>query len=140
MINFGQFNLMVREVVNGAMALAALLLIWIFARYCWRNRSELWRDEATIAAAAILVLMIGHFLRAFSSWIEFMLIDLGRNTNAWVEWTWITFLISGTLIITGKAMILRIFAPLKWRWTIMAIGIPACVLIPIIIAVLVARA
>ena len=64
MMEFSAFNLFVREIANGAMALSALLLIVIFARYVFRNRHGLRESGTTQVAAALLVLMCGHFIRA----------------------------------------------------------------------------
>jgi hypothetical protein len=139
MMQFEQFNLLVRESVNGTMALSALLLIVIFGRYSWRNRRVFWHSETAQAAAAIVVLMIGHFVRAFSSWIEFLLVDLGWSTSNWIKWTWIWFLIAAALIIAGKSLMLYTFAPRKCRWAVLTIGIPVCVLVPIVIAFAVGR-
>lgn len=143
MMEFGPFNLLVREAANGAMALSALLLIVIFARFCWRNRLAFWRRsmpekdrQEYLAAAAIMILMVGHFFRAASSWVEFLLTGIGQDASGWIRWTWIWFLISVALIVLGKAMMIGVFAAQAWRKVVIYVWLPLCVLVPIMIALI----
>lgn len=143
MMEFSQFNLDIRQAANGAMALSALLLIAIFTRYCWHNRLPFWRRRMSeedrrvfLAVASITVLLVGHFFRAFSSWVEFFLIDIGLDASGWTKWAWIWFLISAILVIFGKGLMLHTFTAQKLRLVVLVILLPACVLIPIVIALL----
>ena len=138
MMEFSALNLLVREAVNGTMALSALLLVIIFGRYSWRNRFSLARSQTTQAALAIMILMCGHLVRAGSSWVEFLLIDMGLSAAGWIKWTWIWFLIAAALIVVGKGMMAYTFAPRAWRRAIFLGAIPACILIPLLIALTVA--
>jgi len=131
MTEFTDLNIFTRSSVNGAMALSALLLIVIFGRYVWQCRPIFWRSSTAQAAGAVLILMIGHFSRATSSWIEFTLIALGRSTETWLQWTWVWFLIAVPMILWGKALMIYVFAPYEWRWWYIGVGLPACIVIPV---------
>lgn len=135
MMEFSSLNIFVRQIVNGTMTLSALLVLIIFARYVWNNRQSLRHNEAVQAAAAIMVLMAGHTMRAASSWVEFILLDAGISTAIWLKWTWIWFLLAFIGIVIGKVLMLNMFAPRTWRKTLIVVGIPACIVIPFLIAV-----
>lgn len=135
MIQYTALNIFVREVVNGAMALSALLVCFVFARYAWHNRTSLRHNSTVKAAVAILILMAGHFMRAGSSWVEFMLLDLGIDTKHWLQWTWLWFILAFIGIVSGKILILGAFAPRKWRNRLILIGMPLCAVVPLLIAI-----
>jgi hypothetical protein len=136
MMEFSTFNVFVREVANGTMALSALLLIIIFARYVVRNRRDLRSSETTQVAAALLLLLCGHLIRATNSWITFSMISLGWDVQKWTEEAWIWFVVDGMLVIIGKAMMIYWFAPKYWRASMVYVGIPACVVIPALLAII----
>jgi Ca2+/Na+ antiporter len=137
MIAFTDLNIFIRSSVNGAMALSALLVIVIFGRYVWRNKHTIWTSGATQAACAILLLMVGHLFRAASSWTEFTLVAMNLSTETWLQWTWVWFLIAVALILVGKAYMINVFAPKRWRWWAVGIGMPLTLVIPVIIVTVV---
>lgn len=135
MMEYTPLNIFVREIVNGTMALSAWLVLCVFARYVWRHKTSLRHNNTVQAGLAIMILMAGHFARAASSWVEFILLGSGFDTDEWLRWTWIWFMLAFAGIITGKILMVKMFAPREWRNALIFLGIPACALIPILIAV-----
>jgi hypothetical protein len=135
-IEFSDLVLMVRTGVNGALAFSALLLMLVFVSFIIERRKNFFRSVEVQAAATILLLIVGHFLRAFSSWIEFNLVGFNIDPTHWVTWTWIWFLASAILILTGKAFMIVIFSQGRWwRWWALYVGLPACILGPFGLAI-----
>jgi len=121
----------VREICNGALAISAFVVFFIFCRYVVvriRQCERWWRDELILAAGAIAVLIVGHFIRALSQWMQFMWIGNGWGAGHWAN-AWTYFTISTAIILFGKMMMIAIFSPWQ-RWClvastlILAIGLP----------------
>ena len=135
MMEYSALNIFVRQIVNGTMALSALLLLFVFVRYVLHHLTSIRRSGTVQAAAAISVLMAGHFMRASSSWIEFILLDLGVDTTMWLQWTWVFFMLAFVGIFIGKILMINTFAPRGWRKTLVYVGMPITAIIPFLIAV-----
>jgi hypothetical protein len=132
---FTSLDISVRQLANGAMALSSFLVLVIFLQFIWSNRKD-WRTSIAVQAAlAITVVVFGHSLRAFNSWAEFLLLQHGFNPAAWLPYTWVVFLSATVLIVTGKSLMLYIFTP-KYRWWLIGVGIPLCLIIPLAVAML----
>lgn len=129
------FVIAIREFANGTMFLSALLLLFIFAVFCWKNRKSFLYNHTTQAAAAIAVLMAGHAVRSGSSWVEFMIAAQRLNLSNWFYWSPIWFLTATSLVIWGKVLMIYVFAPKKYCWYFIMIGIPLCLIIPALIMV-----
>src|ERR1043166_3193781 len=110
---------------NGALSLSALFLIIIFMRYCWRNRRSFWINRTVQLAGAVLVLMIGHCVRATGAWVEFILLRNQFDLSEWLKYSAVWFTIAAALIIYGKILMLYSFTPTLWRWRIIIPGILA---------------
>lgn len=135
-MDFNSLNLEIREAANGTLALSALLLIVIFGHYCWINRQIFRRSGTTQAATAILILMVGHFVRSTGTWVEYLTnhVELHMVSSNWIKWSWIWFMTAVIVIIFGKMAMIYIFAPVAWRSQIIAVGIPLCFAIPVVVA------
>ena len=135
MAKYSELTIFVREVVNGSMALGAAFVILVFLRYIILN----WRkgDITLAAAVAILVLTVGHFIRAFSSWVEFIWFDLKWDASLWMVQSWSWFIISGVLVISGKMLMLIAFSPHRYRMLIVSTAMALCITLPIILALMI---
>jgi hypothetical protein len=124
-----------RAYCNGAMAVSSLILIGIFVRYIIGSirRPRWWRDLSVQAAGAITILMIGHLVRAATSWVTFTWIAEHWDVSQWTnEWSY--FLGATILVLVGKILMTWSFSPSRWRWALIAtllitsLGVPALVL------------
>jgi len=131
---FTSLDISVRQLANGAMALSAFLVLIIFLRFIWLNRKDWRTNVAAQAAASITVLTFGHSIRAFNSWAEFIFLQHGIDPKAWLPYTWMVFLVATALIVMGKSFMLYIFAPSTYRWWLIGVGIPLCLIIPIVVS------
>lgn len=125
---------LIREMANGTMAVSGLLLVVIFSSYCWKNRSSLSQNHTTQAAFAILILMIGHLIRAGGAWIEFFLLRHLIRLDEWLWWSVIWFVASAVLVLSGKLLMVYIFAPARWHRALIFAAIPTCVAVPLLLA------
>lgn len=135
---FTETTILVREVCNGIMAVSALTMLAVFISYViTESRTEqFWyNDPAVHAAVAIIVLTLGHFIRALSGWMEFVWLDFGK-VGWWVNTVGI-FMLSTILIVLGKLMIVYTFSPAKWRWQITLAAGVVSITIPIGVTLLV---
>ncbi len=140
---FEEKAIILREICNGIMFIGAIVMIIIFMDYILRMRREwpeVWsKDIAVRGAAAVVILMTGHALRAFTSWMEFLLRHLGHNPE-WLTNALVLFLMATILIVLGKMSIIFAFSRYKWRWYWTIGASVVSVTIPVLIAVLVALA
>jgi hypothetical protein len=139
------YNELVRELSNGILTVAALLLSVLFAYYLLINRKTMFANNTTLAALGLFVLMFGHTIRSGGIWIGFLIMQ-GRIPNnvylvsppylvSWMNYSWIWFTVAVILVVLGDTMMIYLFAPLRWRWWILSLGIPACFLVPVLISV-----
>lgn len=135
MVEYTDLTLLVRQVANGAMAISAVFILVVFGQYLWHNWSA--RHSVSFkAAVAIFILTAGHLIRSASSWLEFILIDVGIDPDELIVISWSWFLLAVILVLIGKALMLLNFAPWenRKRWTAGAI---CCAIgIPIIVAMI----
>src|SRR5262245_22506471 len=115
MVEYQDLTIFVRQVANGAMAISALFVIGVFLHFVWNNWSYRRHHVAVKAAIAILVLSCGHVIRSFSSWMEFLWVDIGWDIGLWLvqSWTWFTF--AAILVLIGKSLMLLNFSPWRYR-------------------------
>jgi len=140
-MEFSSQTVVVREICNGAMFLSALFVIGIFANYVRHRCAEGFRrclgDPVVLAALCIIVLMVGHAIRAGSSWMEFLWRDLDWDAGAWTN-TETIFLTATALILSGKLLIVYVFAVWEWRWVLVALALMISVGVPLAVAALAA--
>lgn len=134
-MTFDAWEITIRQIANGISSMGAMLLFVVFARYLWRNR-RVWKTSASVqAAAAITVLTFGHWLRSTNSWAEFHFLQDGLDPVWWAPWTWVIFLVSAFFVVLGKTGMIYTFSPDRWRLWFIGIGIPVCVVVPVLVAV-----
>jgi len=121
------------------MCVSAVVLILIFSDYilrqCYKNSAECLRDNAVQAALALLVLLLGHAIRAFSGWMQFLWMRSDWDPDFWANGIDL-FLAATVLIVTGKIFMIYIFVPHKWRWTAL-FTVTCAVTVPVLVAILV---
>jgi hypothetical protein len=106
------------DAFNLILVFTTALVIVIFARYVWNNFNSLRKHRASLAALAIIIVLVGNSLR-----ITVEELHLARP-----------FFIAPTAItIVGKCLALYVFSPLRWRWWVLLVGVPACVAVPLLI-------
>jgi hypothetical protein len=134
MMETNSFNAFVRETSNGTLFLLAVLVVAVFGQYIWRNRKTVWKNRSVLAAAGILGLMFGVAIRAGGWWLDLLLLPADAYNTEMDFVIWMTL---GAVVLTvgGESIILYVFAPLSCRWYIISLGVPLCVLIPLIVAV-----
>lgn len=132
---FDTYNPLVREFMNGTWAVSSFILIIALLLYIW-NASRTSRFSENVGmqfAAALSVLLTGHFIRSFFTWMEF---TKELSTGGPIVWSKYSppFLFLGTVtLLLGKALVLYTFTPFKWRWpvllsfTAVTLGIPLLV-------------
>lgn len=138
--------IILREICNGIMFLSAVLVMTIvFVTYVVRqyNRGEWlgvdgkpvdhwYQDIAVQAAGAFIVLMIGHAIRAGSSWAEFFWLRHGWGFGGWVDLLAI-FIAATGFTLAGKLLVTFAFTKRRWGWWLvffvggMSISIPLLV-------------
>ena len=127
------WNVFIRQIANGSMAIGALFVIGVFAHYIivnWSKRSQV----PMRAAVAIIILTLGHLIRSSSAWLEFMWMDLKWDLSLWAVKSWTWFLMSAVLVLVGKALMLLNFSPWEQRRKLTITAIACAVLIPLAIA------
>lgn len=140
LMGFAEHSVVVREVCNGVLALSALALVCIFGCYVhrrWRTFGFKNGDEllAAQAASAITLLLVGHFIRSFLGWMQFVWADLGWPADNWTNASEY-FIIATILILAGKWAMVYIFGMLRWPMLLLlALGIFS---VPVALAVLIA--
>lgn len=114
---------LVREICNGIMATTAVITFIVFAEYLCRYlyNKKTWQSITFQAAVAIEIMMVGHFIRAGTSWAGFIMERLGYvtiygavgqsfATPLWINSGWI-FALATAFIVVGKLMVILAFAP-----------------------------
>jgi hypothetical protein len=136
---FTDYSILLREICNGIMCVSAVVLVGIFTDYIlrrWREDSaRCFKDSAVQAALAILVLLCGHAIRAFSGWMQFLWMRNDMDPDFWANAVEL-FLTATVLIIAGKVMMIYTFAPVQWRWKALVVTVIALA-VPIVVAILV---
>src|SRR4051812_27538742 len=103
-VDFETTAVIVREVCNGIIFCCAAVMLYVFGNFIWvarRDKDEWHTDRAVWAAGAIGVLLAGHMLRAGSSWMEFLWLDMGWDNAIWTD-ALTLFLASIAFIVVGK--------------------------------------
>lgn len=127
--------IVVREICNGIMAISSLILIGVFVNYIVEKCRVIpycYNDLGVQAAAAIVVLMIGHAIRAISSWLEFLWARFQWPEGPWTN-TLAVFIAATAFTLAGKILVAYAFSPDRWKWLLAgfiaatAIGIPLTV-------------
>lgn len=129
------FMIVVREFMNGTWAVGSLILILVLLHYLWKSAKESdWHTNVGMQfAAALTVLLSGHFIRSFVNWAEFSRVTFGLNAEHWAELSPITLIAATAVLLAGKGAVLYLFSPIKWRLPILfsaavlTLGIPALV-------------
>jgi ABC-type glycerol-3-phosphate transport system permease component len=137
-MDFTEQTIMLREFCNGVLFLSAVMLIVIFARYIihecglsgWHNCHK---DIAVQAAAAIVILMCGHAVRAGSSWMEFFWERHEWPGGWWSKNTLWVFLTATALTLTGKMLITYAFVPWRYRWHLVAFVATVSIAVPLVV-------
>lgn len=137
---FTMESAIVREICNGIMCVSAILLVAIFSDYilrrCYKDSASCFSDSAVQAAVVILVLLVGHAIRAFSGWMQFLWVRNDWEPNFWANTLWL-FLTATVLIVLGKVLMVYVFAPYKWRLCIACFTVFFAVAVPVLVAVVV---
>lgn len=136
---FDTDTIIVREVCNGAIFITGLAVLAIFAnhiRNVYKESGDWYRSVDVHAAAAIILLVLGHVIRAGASWMEFLWSHMGWDNDFWAN-TIEIFLLATLLIVLGKELIVFEFTPKKWRWPFTIGTASLAVLIPLIMALIV---
>lgn len=134
-------TIVLREICNGMMAVSAVILISVFAVYVIRysRAARGWYNDIGVQAAiAVIILMVGHLIRAFSSWMEFLWLDLGWPQGFWVNAVGV-FVAATIFTVAGKVLCAFAFAPYRWRWHLTVFIAVVSIAIPLIVAALVPR-
>lgn len=137
---FPNYTVLVREICNGVMFVSAVLLIVIFVDYIFRtcqSDKDCFKDSAIQAAISLTILMIGHAIRAFSGWMQWLSIRNEWETNIWIDEINM-FLVATVLIVLGKDLMIYTFAPYRWGWRFtVAVGAAVvAITIPILVVIL----
>lgn len=121
--------------MNGTWAVSSFILVLALLVYIW-NASKVSRFSDNVGmqfAAALSLLLTGHFIRSFFSWMEFSReISIG-TPGIWVKYAPPFFVIGTITLLLGKVFVLYTFTPSKWRWpvfsgfTLATLGIPLLV-------------
>lgn len=134
---FTETTALLREICNGIMFFSAACLVLLFIHYIvhrtyWRPWAFM--DSAAVqAAAAIVVLMLGHSIRAFSGWMQFFYFGQGWDPTYWANAA-LPFITATALIFLGKLLIIFAFAPYRWRWLLIAATASVSILVPVALA------
>lgn len=132
---FAENSIILREVCNGIMFISAVIIVGIFLHYVWtatNNDRNWYKNPVTQSAGAIILLMTGHAMRAFSGWMQFLWMDIGWDPSLWSNSVDL-FIVATTLIIGAKVLMIFIFSPIRWRTfltntaLLLSIGIPAAI-------------
>ena len=131
-------TIFVREVVNGSITIAGIFMIAVFGHYIWKNWEYRKKNNgvAIKASIAILVLTVGHVLRASYSWATFLAADLNWDVNKWLAQGSALFLISAALVLAGKALMLFNFSPWDHRKAITVWAVATAIIIPAVLAII----
>lgn len=124
---------LIREIANGIITLSGLLLLFIFARYCWHHKNSIYKNASVKVALAIMLLMAGHSIRSGGSWIEFFMLRMLYRMDHWLNWSFTWFLAAMGFILLGKLMMIYLFAPINWRRPLLFIWVPFCLLAPLVV-------
>lgn len=137
---FPNYTVLVREICNGIMFVSAVLLIMIFVDYIFRSCQsdrDCFRDSAIQAAISLIILMLGHAIRAFTGWMQWLSIRNEWATDIWIDEINM-FLVATVLIVLGKDLMIYTFTPYRWGWRLgLAIGAAVvAITIPVLVAIL----
>ncbi len=138
---FGEGSVILREICNGIMCISAVMIIGIFIHYVWRGIREnphWYRDPVIQSAGAIIILLTGHAMRAFSGWMQFLWLDIGWDPDFWAN-SMDIFVVATALIIGAKLLMVSIFAPGRWRALLTNSALVFSIGIPVVIALVVAE-
>lgn len=128
-----------RQVCNGIMCVGAIMVIDTFARYIWRRyqRDRGWlRDITVLAAATLIVLFVGHAIRAFSAWMQFLYLSLEWNPSFWTN-SALLYIPATIFIIIGKMLAIYFFSPQKTRVMTTTLKVGFMIAIPVVLAIMV---
>lgn len=134
-IEFAASDIVVREVCNGIIFCCAAVMVYVFGHFIWiarRGNKEWQSDRAVWAAGAIMILLVGHLLRAGSSWMEFLWLDMGWDNTVWAD-ALALFLASIAFIVVGKVLMIIIFVPDRWSMMRTMGLIAAAIIFPVIL-------
>lgn len=134
----------IREICNGILFLSAILLVAVWVDYAFNYRKQhprkWWRDDAVQGAGILALLMLGHAMRAGSSWMEFLYADIGWNNSFFANSIEI-FIAATSIILVAKLLIAYKFTRYGWRWFalgglfLLSVGIPVAIkywLVPVL--------
>lgn len=132
---FSDFDIAVREFMNGTWTIGSLILIFVLLHYIWKSAKESgWHANVGVQfATAMTVLLTGHFIRSFMNWAQFSKLTWGLAPADWEGLSVPALIVATAILLSGKGAILYLFSPPKWRWriltaaTALTFGIPALV-------------
>lgn len=136
---FSDESEVLRQICNGIMCVGAIMVIDTFVRYIWRRyqRDRGWlRDITVLAAATLIVLFVGHAIRAFSAWMQFLYLSLEWNPSFWTN-SALLYIPATIFIIIGKMLAIYFFSPQKTRVMTTTLKVGFMIAIPVVIAVMV---
>jgi len=138
---FNETSIILREVCNGMMFVSAFILIVLFASFLWREVARdkhCWvRDPVCQSAIVIILLLVGHGIRAFAAWMQFLWMDIGWDADFWTNSIEL-FIAATVIIVTAKQFMVIVFSSEKWRWPLTALTLVLTVVIPMSVALSVA--
>src|SRR5678809_520406 len=134
---FNETSVILREVCNGMMFVSAFILILLFSSFL---RKEIVKDKSCWAfdpvcqsAIVIILLLIGHGIRAFSAWMQFIWMDIGWDPDFWANSIEI-FISATVIIVSAKQFMVIVFSSDRWRWPLSALTLILTTTIPMGIA------
>lgn len=119
MIEYSDFNLLIRELGNGVWAVLCFSLVialayWGGRRFSWRMYRSGHSDPAICASFALSLYFFGSGLRALTQWGTIMSAALGWDNTHWTD-LWPLFVLALTCAVVGGIWCVWAVAPRRWR-------------------------
>lgn len=127
----------VHEIANGMWSLIATIMLIALIRYIFNIRAfsvrhghtKWWLDIGVQFALAMIIMVTGHMLRGWMTWIQFVMLRYGEIDNLLTSPQ--VLIPPLFLIILGKFLVLWTITPRKWRKCFITASALIVVTIPI---------